>query len=166
MTQNGKIGILIVSVALFLYFYLIPVGIKQLGVEWKAGIGVLKDIALSARLFPVILTVVIGFFGGLLIITDLPRNKKVLEKTSQSKMEIRYRTLVIMGILATYYFLLSTIGYLYATVPTVGILMYCFGMKSWLKIMAVAVTLPFLLYLVIEKIMLVPLPSGMVPVFP
>ena len=165
MTQDSRIGIVIIGVALLLYFCLIPLGIEQPGAEWKGGIGVLKNVALSARLFPIILTIAIGVFGVSLALGDLFKKRKMLRETSEPRMKIEYRTLIIIGVLVGYYFLLSRIGYLYATIPMLGILMYCFGMRSWIKIILVAVTLPLLVYLVLEKIMLIPLPTGIFPMF-
>lgn len=165
MTQDSKMGIVIVGVTLFLYFCLIPLGIQQPGAEWKTGMDTLENVALSARLFPIILTIIIGVFGASLVFGDLFKKRKMLRGTSQPRMKIEYRTLIIIGVLVGYYFLLSRIGYLYATTVTLGILMYCFRVRNWIRIILVAVIVPLLIYLLIEKIMLVSLPTGIIPMF-
>ena len=166
MSQDAKIGITLVGFSVFLYYFLIPMGIDEPGVEWKGGLGVLKNIALSPRLFPFILAIVIAVLGGLLVLTDFLRKRKLVGPVSAPRLNIRMETCVTMGILVLSYSLLYIIGYLFATIVTLGMLLYCFGMRKWTKIVPVAVIGPLIIYLVLEKLMLVQLPKGVFPTFP
>jgi len=166
MSQDAKIGITFVGFSVFLYYFLIPLGIDEPGVEWKGGLGVLKNIALSPRLFPFILAIVTGVLSGLLILTDFLRKRKLVGPVSEQRLNIRMITCVTMGILVLSYSLLYIIGYLFATIVTFGMLLYCFGMRKWAKIVPVAVIGPLIIYLVLEKFMLVQLPKGVFPTFP
>ncbi len=166
MSQDKKIGIALVGFSVFLYLFLIPLGIDEPGVEWKGGLGVMKNIALSPRLFPFILSVVIGVLGGLLVLADFLKKGKTSEEVSEQRLKIGMTTFFTIGILVLSYSLLYIIGYLYATIVTFGMLLYCFGMRKWTKIVPMAVIGPLIIYLILEKFMLVQLPKGIFPTFP
>ena len=167
MTRDGKVGIGIVGFALVVYFYLIPLGIEQpVGRKAAVAVGLFKSVALSTRLFPALLTITLGVLGVLLILIDFLKKKEISEKTFRQSTRIRYRSLITMGIVIAYFWLIPTMGYLYATILTLAMMIYCFGMRNWIRILLVATIFPFLLYLSIEKMMLIPLPTGMLPVFP
>jgi len=156
---DSKIGMGITIFAGFLNFYLIPVGIDKASVEWKSGIDVLKTAALSARLFPRILAISIGVLGLFLIFSDLYL-KAGRYRAKKPKVEIESRTWIVMLILCGYFVLIFIVGYLYATILALGILMYCFGMNRLNRIIMISVIATFMIYLIFEKLLYVQLPEG------
>lgn len=165
MARDSKLGIFILGFSIVLYVWWIPWGIEQPGVKWKPGLGVLKNVALSARLFPNLLAIGMGIIGILLIIDEVKRRRKHSSDSYSSGMKMTNTTLLTIGISIAYFFALIKLGFLYSTVPALVAFLYCFGMRSWIKIILTATITPLLLYVIIEKIMLTQLPKGILPMF-
>jgi hypothetical protein len=161
MGLDSKIGAGIILFAGFLYFILIPVGIQEASVEWKGGIGVLKTASLSARLFPRILAITVGVLGTLLFFSDLYR-----KAGRRPEVAIASRTWIVMLVLVCYFGIIFVVGYLYATLLALCLLMYCFGMHRIWRILMVSVLGTGAIYLIFQKLLYIQLPKGWLIDFP
>jgi hypothetical protein len=156
---HGKLGLGLIVFALLLFFVLIPNYVIESSVLTYQGI----QGALSARLFPSILSVSIGLMGVLLVLLDL-RAKAVGELNSIRKpileKEAILRVGILFGLMLVYYFLTLWVGYVLATAIMLPAVMWHYGCRDRKALAMTAVIFPIIIHVVFIRFMHVLLPQG------
>lgn len=154
MTQNGKIGLLLIIFGIALYIYIIPTFVEQ-----YAGIHGAK----SGRYFPYVLSFLTVLCGGIMLAFDL-FEKKLAVKETKAAPGIDFcclqSALIIVVLSLVYIFTLSRAGYILSTMLALPLAMWFFGYRKVWTIVVLSIVSPLVIYLVFAKFMAVPLPVG------
>lgn len=115
------------------------------------------DGELGTGFFPIILSTAIILFAIVnLTVDDEP-------EFSLSEIELR-PVIVVAGLLVGYLFLMPYTGFLVGTMAFLPIILYYSEVRSKPIIIALSIGLPILLFYVFDRIFLVRLPEGVIPV--
>ena len=154
MTQNGRIGLLLIIFGFLLYFLLIPQFVEQ-----YAGIHGAK----SGRYFPYVLSFLTVLCGGIMLAFDIVEKKVAAKepKTASGLDLFCLQGALIMVVLSVVYvFMISRAGYLLSTMIALPVTMWLFGYRKVKIIAIVSIVSPLIIYLLFAKMMAVPLPVG------
>jgi len=135
-------------------YLIIPVEIQEL-MRYDASTG------LSPSVFPKLSVFLIGLFSALLVFSGL-RSEDATARGNGEALKIGSRTRVVttLIILAAYIYLISILGYLVATPLALGLLMWYFGERRWLLILALAILATMGISVFFRYVMYIILPEG------
>jgi len=129
------LGILFTCFGLVLLFLIIPSQIKDVGADFP-----------TPRSFPNIIAGCISFLGILLFISGYRKiGKEDLKIYSLSKKEARLVS-ISLGLLILYVICLSYLPYIPVTVVVLGLMIWFYGQRNWIKLISVSVCLPLAIY--------------------
>ena len=143
--------LLVFSVAVYL---IIPSQIPAL-IRYDASMG------LSPAVFPKFALMLIASFSILLIVSG-SQSKEITAASERQAFAWRpaIRIIITFGILVAYVFLIGIFGYFVMTPLALVGLMWYFGEKNWLSMVALAALITISLHLFFRYVMYIILPEG------
>jgi len=158
MKVNLITGMLLFILCVFLYL-LIPSQITMIET---------KRLSMSPAFYPRVVILTMAILSLVFALSSYRQYRKTADSAPPSEPgkrvsilgESSTRTLVTMGIMLGYVYLIEWIGFLLATPIGLGALMVHMGNRRLRVLCLVMIGVPLLLYFVFERIMLVILPRG------
>jgi len=154
MTQNGRIGLLLIIFGILLYFVLIPQFVEE-----YAGIRGAK----SGRYFPYFLSYITVLCGSIMLGYDLIEKRVAVEDPKTAKgmdLPSLSSAAIIVVLAVAYIFMITKVGYIISTMIALPITMWLFGYRKLKNIVILSIVSPLVIYLIFAKMMAVPLPVG------
>ena len=158
MKANIITGMLLFILCVFLYL-LIPSQITMIET---------KRLSMSPAFYPRLIIITMAILSLVFALSNYRKYRKTadsaLPREPGKKVSIlgesSHRTLITVGIMLGYIYLIEFVGFLYATPLGLGALMYHMGTRRIKTFCLVMIGVPLILYFVFERIMLVILPRG------
>lgn len=150
--KDRVIGLGFLVLALFLYLILVP---------WQVYVPLrTKGTVLSPAFFPKLISGGLAMLSLLLII--IPGATASKEREEEEKISLNYVKVTLMVIFcAVYVFLLiSTFGFLPASIAFLVLFMRYTGVEDWKKIISISILVPLLFYYIFKLWADVPFPKG------
>jgi len=154
MTQNGRIGLLLIIFGILLYFLLIPQFVEE-----YAGIHGAK----SGRYFPYFLSYITVLCGGIMLAFDIVEKKVAVTDPKTAKgidLSSLSNAAIIVVLSVVYIFMITKVGYIISTMLALPVTMWLFGYRKVKTVIILSVLSPLVIYLIFAKMMAVPLPVG------
>lgn len=141
---SGAVFVLLALIGLIL----LPSQVPPMTKSW----GVMKTLPGGHRLFPMMSLILFGVFGLVLIISELATKKKAVKKDEKKSEDFTgfWITALSWGV---YAIAVTHIGYL---VSTFGMLLFLFkyyGIKSWKKMIIIALLVVLFVYIIFVRLM-------------
>jgi putative tricarboxylic transport membrane protein len=147
-TKNIILGCTTLVFSAVVYFLLIPKGVY---VPEN-----IPQVIQSPAFFPVLVTLVIAFFGFLLM---------VMRDDAHHDAEAdqwKYKDLgFVLLLFISYYILLHLLGFLFSSIAVLFFFMIAFGARNWKTVIGTSVLVPVILYYFFKNIQ-VNFPSGVI----
>jgi hypothetical protein len=129
------LGIVFICLGLVLLFVIIPWQIKDVGADFP-----------TPRSFPNIIAGCLSILGILLFLSGFRKiGKEDLKIYTLSKKEARLVS-ISLGLLILYVIGLSFLPYIPVTMAVLGLMIWFYGQKNWIKLVSVAVCVPVAIY--------------------
>lgn len=129
------VGLVFTCIGILLFLVVIPWQIKDVGADFP-----------TPRTFPNFIALATAGLGVVLFLTGRKKKGKPdLKHYSLSKKEARLVGITV-GLMLLYIFSLYYIPYIPATIVILGLMVWFYGQKSWMKIVGTAVCVPVVIY--------------------
>jgi hypothetical protein len=129
------LGVVFFLLGLLLLFVIIPWQIKDVGADFP-----------TPRSFPNIIAGCMSVLGVFLFLSGYRKiGKPDLKLYTLSRKEARLVS-ITLGLLILYVLSLGFLPYIPSTVVVLGLLVWFYGQKSWIKLVATAVCVPVAIY--------------------
>lgn len=137
-------GIVFVLFSLILALIIIPAQIKPVKAPWYN----------SPKLFPYVIAGLIFCFGAVLAVTGTRKARKSRREEPEAQESETYSitgqearlVLITLGVVVIYVLAMGFLPYIPCTMVTLGLLMWIYGQRSWIKLIAVSAAFPLLIY--------------------
>lgn len=148
MNKQQKFGIGLFILCVLIWFFIIPSQVKGGG---------------KALIFPRFVTAWLAFFSlALLFKKQKIAKKEDIEKIpSNSNKKGYWRVITTFIITLLYINLITILGFFISSFLFLVLLMWTLKVRNWIKLFIYPIIVLFLLYIFIEKILLFPLPDGL-----
>ena len=153
MISQRILGTAVLALGLFVYFYLIPVGIVT-----PSNV---KVLALSPDFWPKIVAVLFGIMGLLMMVHPGGKENKEEDEMSFSQWLQRIpRLIIFLCGLFGFYFAMPTFGMVVPSIVLIFLSMLFAGDRNWIRMVVLSLLVPTLLYCFFVFVAQIPIPLG------